>query len=68
MYKVLIEAFVVAIIVIIIGCVISHLLGRKCNLHLIKVLFLTGILTHLICEYTGVNKWYCKNGNACLKI
>jgi hypothetical protein len=26
-----------------------------------------GALFHLICEATGVNKWYCKNGNACSK-
>jgi hypothetical protein len=24
-----------------------------------------GILFHLICEFTGVNAWYCKNGAAC---
>jgi|TARA_B110000196_G_scaffold149267_1_gene128937 hypothetical protein len=27
----------------------------------------TGALLHLLCEVTGVNKWYCKNGNACSK-
>lgn len=27
--------------------------------------FITGCLIHLICEATGVNKWYCKNGAAC---
>lgn len=68
MYKVLVEAIVVAILVVIIGCFVSHLLGKKCDLHLVKILFLTGILTHLLCEYSGVNKWYCKNGNACLKM
>lgn len=31
-----------------------------------KTLFLTGVLVHLICELTGINNWYCKNGNACL--
>ena len=28
-------------------------------------LFLTGALLHTICEYSGINKWYCKNGVAC---
>ena len=26
---------------------------------------LTGMIFHLTCEATGINKWYCKNGNAC---
>ncbi|MBP01984.1 MAG: hypothetical protein CMM25_04115 [Rhodospirillaceae bacterium] len=29
--------------------------------------FLFGFLLHLLCELLGVNKWYCKNGNACQK-
>ena len=28
-------------------------------------LFITGALVHLVCEFSGVNRWYCKNGNAC---
>ena len=27
--------------------------------------FISGFLFHIFCEYLGVNKWYCKNGNAC---
>ena len=27
--------------------------------------FLLGVLTHLSCEFTGINKWYCKKGVAC---
>jgi hypothetical protein len=34
---------------------------------LLGVNFLTGFILHLICEWTGVNRWYCKNGNACKK-
>jgi len=26
---------------------------------------LAGFLFHLCCEVTGINKWYCRNGNAC---
>jgi hypothetical protein len=29
------------------------------------VFFITGVLIHIICEYTRINKWYCKHGNAC---
>jgi hypothetical protein len=24
-----------------------------------------GILDHLLCEFSGINKYYCKYGNAC---
>ena len=27
--------------------------------------FITGALIHMICEATGINKWYCRGGNAC---
>ena len=27
--------------------------------------FILGMLTHLFCELTGINKWYCKKGIAC---
>jgi len=30
-------------------------------------LFFTGFCLHLGCEFTGINKWYCKHGNACSK-
>lgn len=26
---------------------------------------ITGMLVHIICEFTGINKWYCRNGFAC---
>lgn len=27
--------------------------------------FLTGLLLHLVFEWVGANKWYCRHGNAC---
>jgi hypothetical protein len=24
-----------------------------------------GMLTHLVCEFMGINRWYCSNGSAC---
>ncbi len=29
------------------------------------VFFITGVLIHIICEATQINKWYCTHGNAC---
>ena len=29
--------------------------------------FITGAVIHLLFEYTGGNKWYCKKGYACLR-
>ena len=27
--------------------------------------FIYGAITHLLCEISGINKWYCKHGRAC---
>ena len=26
----------------------------------------TGVLVHLFCEFSGLNKYYCKKGHACV--
>lgn len=31
------------------------------------LLFLTGVVIHLVAEFSGINAWYCKNGNACAR-
>lgn len=76
--KLLIEAVVVGLSVVIFGTLASFLVGSSFRVELPPVcddwnknyameisLFLTGVLAHLFFEVTGVNKWYCKNGNAC---
>ena len=61
MAGVLFEAFIVGIATLILGMLMNCVF--KNNLPV--VLFVTGVLIHLLCEYTDVNTWYCKNGNAC---
>ena len=42
---------------------LSEKVSKKDNL--IISLFIVGAVFHLIAEFSGINKWYCKNGNAC---
>lgn len=79
--KLLVEAVIVGIVLIIVGNLVSILL-RKAKIGHVELpseckkwnekyimeisLFLTGVLTHLFFEMIGANGWYCKNGNACL--
>lgn len=78
--KLLIEAVVVGVVVVIMGTLVTWLLGNTFSVDLPPVckdwnknyvmeisLFLTGVITHLVFEFAGINKWYCKNGNACRK-
>lgn len=74
MSKLIVEALVVGLITGIVGLIIStaFMLPSKdfsLNYHfwtqVLVSFFLTGFLIHLICEATGINKWYCKHGNAC---
>ena len=66
------ELLGVVIIVLLIGLVLHyislHLYGAH-DLNDMKVygahLVVIGIMTHLVCELTGINHWYCRNGVAC---
>jgi hypothetical protein len=74
----IIEAIFVGFITLIIGTLISKLsekilkvqLPTSCkdwNKHYIMEfsLFATGFAVHIACEVLGMNKWYCRNGDAC---
>ena len=76
--KLLIEAVVVGIGVVIIGTLVGYVVGKCLSIDLPKLckewnknhimeisLFLTGVIFHLLCEFSGLNRWYCKNGHAC---
>tara|TARA_B100001758_G_scaffold53652_1_gene44039 strand:- start:12762 stop:13004 length:243 start_codon:yes stop_codon:yes gene_type:complete len=80
MYDLIVEAIIVGVMTIIFGNVSGILISPLFKVDLPKVcstwnkfytmeitLFLTGVLIHLFCEFSGINKWYCKNGFACMK-
>ena len=78
MKTLLVEAGVVGIATIIVGILVAISLKQLFKLdmpishkninknNMIILLFVTGFLIHIICEFSGLNKWYCSNGNACL--
>lgn len=77
MVNIAIEALVVGISALLMGLLLHVLLGhhaqhansptmKKEMIQLSVILFMTGVLLHLFYEYMGMNKWYCKHGNACL--
>ena len=76
--KLVVEASVVGMTTVIIGSIVGFILGKYFSTNLPKIcktwnknhimevsLFVTGFVLHIISEYTGINKWYCNNGNAC---
>ena len=65
------EAFIVGILNLAIGFIISYIsMGDEAKdfqhwNQLLLTFFISGVLIHLLCEVTGINKRYCKSGNAC---
>lgn len=71
-YLLFIEAIFVGFLVLVFGVLFSAIsMGweetRKFKhwMSILVVMFLLGVTVHLVCELTGLNKWYCKNGYAC---
>lgn len=62
-----IEALIVGIILLLVSTPImwgvKSQFGKDTNYYATTVFI--GFMTHLIFEWSGMNKWYCKNGNAC---
>ena len=78
MVQLWVEAVFVGLLLVVVGTVVSWVVSKTMGTDLPPVckdwnknyimeicLFLTGIFVHLLCEVTGMNRWYCKNGYAC---
>jgi hypothetical protein len=64
------EAIVVAILVLLVGLLMTSLIGMgglswTTYTGLAVVLLGTGFATHVSSEMLGVNEWYCAHGCAC---
>lgn len=71
-YEMLAVGFLTAILGFIISTLLMYKFSENFTIKKYKFwpqvflsFFITGCLIHLLCEYSGVNKWYCKNGVAC---
>jgi hypothetical protein len=67
----LLEACILGVLNVIFGFIVSYIsMGEKAKTfeHWKSVLigfFIAGVLIHLFCEMSGINKTYCIKGNAC---
>lgn len=78
MVGLIVEAVAVGLGIVVVGTLVSWVVGRMMGTDLPPVckdwnknyimeisLFLTGVIGHFLFEFSGLNKWYCKNGFAC---
>lgn len=67
MVNVFIEGSIVGLCTSLLGSVIMYMFfEKKLNMYKMFIsLFIIGFLLHIIFQFFGANKWYCKFGNAC---
>ena len=71
--QLIIEIIIVSVMTAIIGTTLTYIgMGDERNKFngwgkIVLIFSLTGAIIHLLCEYTRLNKMYCKYGNACKK-
>ena len=59
-FNLLIEAIVVGLVFLILG-----IFAKQLKLNEPMTWFVAGAVGHLLFEVSGINRWYCTNGNAC---
>ena len=78
MKELIMESAFVGIILVLVATVVSKMFGKDVEKKLPpklrdwnkdhvmeKSLFVSGFMIHILFEFSGVNKWYCKHGSAC---
>ncbi len=64
--SIMVEATIIGLATIVIGWIIFTVLSSLAtDNRLVATLFLTGAVLHLVAEMSGVNRWYCRFGQAC---
>jgi hypothetical protein len=63
--RILFEALIVGLLLILVYNPINYILKDYDNN---LILFISGSIFHIICEYTGINLWYVEDYNKILKI
>ncbi len=76
--QLLVEAAVVGLLVVVVGLIVHFLVNKArpqqtpdhCKdwnkNHIMEIcLFITGAMTHIVCEYSGVNQWYVNQYKNC---
>jgi hypothetical protein len=60
---VIIEAIIVGICLVFLTKLVEVIITatKKIDMDMIKIIFLSGFLFHLVFEYTGINFWYSVN-------
>ena len=71
--KLLIEALAVGAMTLVVGKISARIIADIFRMYQINtpygteiILIITGVLIHLLCEISGVNKWYITNGVAAM--